>query len=111
MSKKKFVLMLVVCAAVALGYEGGRLARFPAPRPRPPPFKPPPARFRFQRSRRAKRARRRQHQHHHRARAHPDATAQIPGEPGDPMQEFFRRFQIPMPQGDAIRRGVARVSS
>src|SRR5207247_10963713 len=31
---------------------------------------------------------------------------QIPGEPGDPIQEFFRRFQIPMPQGDAIRRGV-----
>src|SRR5256885_5028200 len=26
MSKKKFVLMLAVCAAVALGYEGGRLA-------------------------------------------------------------------------------------
>src|SRR3989442_7287437 len=26
MPKKKFVLMLVVCAAVALGYEGGRLA-------------------------------------------------------------------------------------
>src|SRR5205814_990135 len=31
---------------------------------------------------------------------------QIPGEPDDPIQEFFRRFQIPMPQGDAIRRGV-----
>jgi len=31
---------------------------------------------------------------------------QIPGDPGDPIQEFFRRFQIPMPQGDAIRKGV-----
>jgi serine protease Do len=32
--------------------------------------------------------------------------SQIPGEPGDPFYEFFRRFQIPMPQGDQIRRGV-----
>ena len=32
---------------------------------------------------------------------------QIPGEPGDPFYEFFRRFQIPAPQqGDQIRRGV-----
>jgi serine protease Do len=33
---------------------------------------------------------------------------QIPGEPGDPFYEFFRRFQIPAPQGDAetLRRGV-----
>ncbi|HZE10154.1 MAG TPA: DegQ family serine endoprotease [Burkholderiales bacterium] len=31
---------------------------------------------------------------------------QIPGEPGDPVYEFFRRFQIPVPQGDAIRKGV-----
>jgi serine protease Do len=31
---------------------------------------------------------------------------QIPGEPGDPFYEFFRRFQIPVPQGDQIRRGV-----
>jgi serine protease Do len=31
---------------------------------------------------------------------------QVPGEPGDPFYEFFRRFQIPMPQGDQIRRGV-----
>ena len=29
---------------------------------------------------------------------------QIPGEPGDPLYEFFRRFQIPMPQGDGLRR-------
>src|SRR5882672_5375365 len=32
--------------------------------------------------------------------------SQIPGEPGDPFYEFFRRFQIPAPQGDQIRRGV-----
>jgi serine protease Do len=31
---------------------------------------------------------------------------QIPEEPGDPFFDFFRRFQIPMPQGDAIRKGV-----
>src|SRR5689334_12839102 len=31
---------------------------------------------------------------------------QIPGEPGDPFFEFFKRFQIPMPQGDMIRKGV-----
>ena len=31
---------------------------------------------------------------------------QIPGEPGDPFYEFFRRFQVPPPQGDQIRRGV-----
>jgi len=31
---------------------------------------------------------------------------QIPGDPGDPIQEFFRRFQIPVPQGDSIRKGV-----
>jgi len=31
---------------------------------------------------------------------------QTPGEPGDPFYEFFRRFQIPMPQGDGIRKGV-----
>jgi serine protease Do len=33
---------------------------------------------------------------------------QVPGEPGDPFYEFFRRFQIPAPQGDAetLRRGV-----
>src|SRR5690349_20836458 len=32
---------------------------------------------------------------------------QFPGEPGDPFFEFFKRFQIPMPQGgDMIRKGV-----
>src|SRR5713226_7945521 len=32
---------------------------------------------------------------------------QIPGEPGDPFYEFFRRFQIPSPQGgDLTRKGV-----
>jgi serine protease Do len=33
-------------------------------------------------------------------------SEQLPVEPGDPFYEFFRRFQIPMPQGDAIRKGV-----
>src|SRR5262249_31475586 len=37
----------------------------------------------------------------------PAQEMQIPGEPGDPFYEFFRRFQIPAPQqGDQIRRGV-----
>src|SRR6266704_3449744 len=107
MSKKKFVLMLVVCAAVALGYEGGRLAPISSSQAQTasvqtststlPDFSAlveqngpavvnistttAPVRTQMQ-------------------------LPQIPGEPGDPMQEFFRRFQIPMPQGDAIRRGV-----
>ena len=41
------------------------------------------------------------------ARVHAEAQdLQIPGEPGDPFYEFFRRFQIPVPQGDTIRKGV-----
>src|SRR5262252_5614622 len=42
------------------------------------------------------------------AKVHTQAQEpQIPGEPGDPFYEFFRRFQIPAPQqGDQIRRGV-----
>ena len=41
------------------------------------------------------------------ARVHTQAQElQIPGEPGDPFYEFFRRFQIPVPEGDTIRRGV-----
>jgi serine protease Do len=31
---------------------------------------------------------------------------QAPGEPGEPLYEFFRRFQSPLPQGDALRKGV-----
>ncbi|HMG59523.1 MAG TPA: Do family serine endopeptidase, partial [Burkholderiales bacterium] len=99
--------MLVVCAAVALGYEGGRLAPISSSQAQTtsvqtststlPDFSAlveqngpavvnistttAPVRTQMQ-------------------------LPQIPGEPGDPMQEFFRRFQIPMPQGDAIRRGV-----
>jgi serine protease Do len=42
------------------------------------------------------------------AKVHTSAQdLQIPGEPGDPFYEFFKRFQIPQPQqGDQIRRGV-----
>jgi len=40
------------------------------------------------------------------APARTQTQQQIPGEPGDPLYEFFRRFQIPMPQGDTIRKGV-----
>ncbi len=41
------------------------------------------------------------------AKVHAEAQElQIPGQPGDPFYEFFRRFQNPMPEGDTIRRGV-----
>ncbi len=109
MSKKKFAVVLAVCAAATmLGFEGGRLIPVSSSQAQTP---------QVQRSA---------------ASALPDFSAlveqngpavvnisttaapvrtqmqlpQIPGEPGDPIQEFFRRFQIPMPQGDAIRRGV-----
>ncbi len=109
MSKKKFAAVLAVCAAATmLGFEGGRLTPVSSSQAQTP---------QVQRSA---------------AGALPDFSAlveqngpavvnisttttpvrvqmqipQIPGEPGDPIQEFFRRFQIPMPQGDAIRRGV-----
>ena len=109
MSKKKFAVVLAVCAAATmLGFEGGRLTPVSSSQAQTP-----------QVLRSA-------------AVALPDFSAlveqngpavvnisttaapvrtqmqlpQIPGEPGDPIQEFFRRFQIPMPQGDAIRRGV-----
>jgi serine protease Do len=109
MSRKKFAVVLAVCAAATmLGFEGGRLTPVSSSQAQTP---------QIQRSA---------------AGALPDFSAlveqngpavvnisttttpvrvqmqipQIPGEPGDPIQEFFRRFQIPMPQGDAIRRGV-----
>jgi serine protease Do len=109
MSKKRFVVVLAVCAAATiLGFAGGRLTPVSSSQAQTP---------QIQRST---------------ASALPDFTAlveqngpavvnistttapvrtqmqvpQIPGEPGDPIQEFFRRFQIPMPQGDAIRKGV-----
>ena len=109
MSKKKFAVVLAVCAAATmLGFEGGRLTPVSSSQAQTP---------QVQRSATV---------------ALPDFSAlveqngpavvnisttaapvrtqmqlpQIPGEPGDPIQEFFRRFQIPMPQGDAIRRGV-----
>jgi len=109
MSKKKFAVVLAVCAAATmLGFEGGSLTPVSSSQAQTP---------QVQRSA---------------AGALPDFSAlveqngpavvnisttaapvrtqmqlpQIPGEPGYPIQEFFRRFQIPMPQGDAIRRGV-----
>jgi serine protease Do len=109
MSKRKFAVVLAVCAAATvLGFEGGRLTTITSSQAQT---------AQVQRSA---------------AGALPDFSAlveqngpavvnistttapvrtqmqspQIPGEPGDPMQEFFRRFQIPMPQGDAIRKGV-----
>src|SRR5216684_3141640 len=109
MSKKKFAVVLAVCAAATmLGFESGRLTTISSSQAQTP---------QIQRSATS---------------TLPDFTTlveqngpavvnistttapvrtqlqlpQIPGEPGDPMQEFFRRFQIPMPQGDAIRRGV-----
>ena len=34
-----------------------------------------------------------------------EAAAEIPGQPGDPMYEFFRRFGPPQGQGGPMRRG------
>jgi serine protease Do len=109
MSKKKFAVVLAVCAAATmLGFESGRLTTISSSQAQTP---------QIQRSATS---------------TLPDFSAlveqngpavvnistttapvrtqlqlpQIPGDPGDPIQEFFRRFQIPMPQGDAIRKGV-----
>jgi serine protease Do len=106
MSKKKFALMLAACAAaLALGYGNGELSPISSSQAQSAPAQTS-------------------------ARGLPDFSAlveqygpavvnistttapvrtqmrQIPGEPGDPFYEFFRRFQIPSPQGDAIRKGV-----
>jgi serine protease Do len=108
MSKKKFAMVLAVCAAATLlGIESGRLTLSSSQAQTP----------QIQTSA---------------ASALPDFSAlveqngpavvnistttapvrtqmqlpQIPGDPGDQIQEFFRRFQIPMPQGDSIRKGV-----
>ncbi len=108
MSKKKFAMVLAVCAAATiLGFEGGRLTPVSSSQAQTPSVQTSTSTL-------------------------PDFSAlveqngpavvnistttapvrvqmqvpQVPGEPGDPIQEFFRRFQIPMPQGDAIRRGV-----
>jgi serine protease Do len=109
MSKKKFAVVLAVCAAASiLGFGGGRLTAISSSQAQTP---------QAQKSA---------------AGALPDFSVlveqngpavvnisttaapvrtqmqlpQIPGDPGDPIQDFFRRFQIPMPQGDAIRKGV-----
>jgi serine protease Do len=108
MSKKKFAVVLAVCAAATLlGFESGRLTLSSS---------------QAQTSQIQASA----------ASALPDFSAlveqngpavvnistttapvrtqmqlpQIPGDPGDQIQEFFRRFQIPIPQGDSIRKGV-----
>jgi len=110
MSQKKLAVVLAVCAAATLlGFEGGRLTAISSSQAQT---------AQVQRSA---------------AGALPDFSAlveqngpavvnistttapvrtqmqipQTPGDPGDPIQEFFRRFQIPMPQGgDTPRRGV-----
>ena len=115
MSKKKFAVMLAVCAAATvLGFAGGRLTTISSSQAQTAPVQAQPV----QRPT---------------AGGLPDFSAlveqngpavvnistttapvrvqmqvpQIPGEPDDPIQEFFRRFQIPNPQGgDMLRRGV-----
>src|SRR3981189_1665830 len=110
MSRKKLAVVLAVCAAATLlGFEGGRLTAISSSQAQ---------------TAQVQRAA---------AGALPDFSAlveqtgpavvnistttapvrtqmeipQTPGDPGDPIQEFFRRFQIPMPQGgDTPRRGV-----
>jgi serine protease Do len=115
MSKKKFAVVLAVCAAATvLGFEGGRLTTISSSQAQT-------ARVQTREVQRPATG------------ALPDFSAlveqngpavvnistttapvrtqmqspQIPGEPGDPVQEFFRRFQIPIPQGgDMLRKGV-----
>jgi len=103
---KRFALIIAACAAaVTLGCEGGRFAPISSSQAQIASVQTP-------------------------ARGLPDFSAlveqygpavvnisttarvrtqmqqfQIPGEPGDPFYEFFRRFQIP-PQGDSLRKGV-----
>ncbi len=103
---KRFALIIAACAAaVTLGCEGGRLAPISSSQAQIASVQAP-------------------------ARGLPDFSAlveqygpavvnisttarvrtqmqqfQVPGEPGDPFYEFFRRFQIP-PQGDSLRKGV-----
>jgi len=107
MSSKKLVLMVAACvAAASMGFAGGGLALVSGAWAQAAPVQSS-------------------------ARALPDFSAlvdqygpavvnisttgrervlaqqgQIPGEPGDPVYEFFRRFRIPLPQGDSIRKGV-----
>src|SRR3974390_1335843 len=111
MSKKALAATLAaVAAAATLGYEGGKFSPISPPLAQTAPVQSASAPL---------------------ARALPDFTAlveqngpavvnisttakvrasaqelQIPGEPGDPFYEFFRRFTLPAPQGDQIRRGV-----
>jgi len=103
---KRFALIIAACAAaVTLGCEGGRFAPISSSQAQIASVQAP-------------------------ARGLPDFSAlveqygpavvnisttarvrtqmqqfQVPGEPGDPFYEFFRRFQIP-PQGDSLRKGV-----
>jgi len=107
MPKRKLLLMVVACVAAAtLGFEGGRFTLGSSAQAQAAPAQSS-------------------------ARTLPDFSAlvdqygpavvnisttgrqpaqaqleQIPGEPGDPAYEFFRRFRIPIPHGDSIRKGV-----
>ncbi|MGB5081375.1 MAG: DegQ family serine endoprotease [Burkholderiales bacterium] len=110
MSKKLLLLVAACVAAATMGFEGGRLTLGSGAQAQAAPVQSP-----LQSS----------------ARALPDFSAlvdqygpavvnisttgrqrtraqqdPIPGEPGDPVYEFFRRFRIPLPQGDSIRKGV-----
>src|SRR5678815_4808398 len=102
MFKKKFVLipMLAACAAAAtLGFQSGRLAPISSSQAQTPAIQTStialpdfsalveqngPAVVNISTTTAPVRTQMQQ--------------PQIPGEPGDPIQEFFRRFQIPMPQ-------------
>ena len=106
MSNRKLLLMTAVCAAASMGIGGGGLTLLASAQAQAAPVQSS-------------------------ARALPDFSAlvdqygpavvnisttarqpaqaqqdQIPGEPGDPVYEFFRRFHIPVPQGNLVRRGV-----
>jgi serine protease Do len=111
MPRKILAIVLAALAATLLGCEGGRLSPISSSQAQTPPLQTAASTP---------------------ARTLPDFSAlveqygpavvnisttstvhtemqqfQIPGEPGDPFYEFFKRFQIPMPQGgDITRKGV-----
>jgi serine protease Do len=115
MSNKILALVLAACAATAtLGYAGDRLSPISSSRAQTAPVQPTasapsssPARSLPDFSALVEQYGPAVVNISTTANVHVEAQQfQIPGEPGDPFYEFFRRFQTPMPQGDTIRKGV-----
>jgi serine protease Do len=111
MSKKILALVLAACAAAAtLGCEGDRLSPISSSHAQSAPVQPvasAPARGLPDFSALVEQYGPAVVNISTTANVHAEAQQfQIPGEPGDPFYEFFRRFQPPVPQGDTIRKGV-----